>query len=150
MTRRLAKPRPVQGETGSTDAARRGAGYAARATGRPMAKRDGHPRQNPAYRPATETPAPAGVFMSPEMVVRHYAAFFGSRMHDQSLDLCVERLQSACASSILRRGIMTTHIDMQRLTSEEAPAAAPTSCRRRIDGDLPYGNRTALAARCAR
>ena len=53
-TRRLAKPRPVQGEAGSDDAARRGTGYAARAAGQPVAERDGHPRQNPAYRPATE------------------------------------------------------------------------------------------------
>ena len=30
-TRRLAKPRPVQGEAGSDDAARRGTGYTARA-----------------------------------------------------------------------------------------------------------------------
>jgi hypothetical protein len=31
VTRRLAKPRPVQGEAGSDDAARRGTGYTARA-----------------------------------------------------------------------------------------------------------------------
>jgi hypothetical protein len=37
VTQRLAKPRPVQGETGSADAARRGAGYTARAIGEPMA-----------------------------------------------------------------------------------------------------------------
>src|SRR4029077_11448044 len=36
-TRRLAKPRPVQGEAGSDDAARRGTGYAARASGQPAA-----------------------------------------------------------------------------------------------------------------
>ena len=36
-TRRLAKPRPVQGEAGSDDAARRGTGYAARALGQPGA-----------------------------------------------------------------------------------------------------------------
>jgi hypothetical protein len=58
VTRRLAKPRPVQGEAGSVDAARRGTGYAARAVRQLPAQRDGHPRQDPAYRPATER-APA-------------------------------------------------------------------------------------------
>ena len=43
-TRRLAKPRPVQGRQAPFETARLGAGYAA--------KMDGHPRQNPAYRPA--------------------------------------------------------------------------------------------------
>src|SRR5437667_11578053 len=64
VTWRLAKPRPVQGEAGSVDAARRGTGYAARAAGQPAAERDGHPRQNPAYRPATENPAHAGFSIS--------------------------------------------------------------------------------------
>src|SRR5207244_9116094 len=62
VTRRLAKPRPVQGEAGSDDAARRGTGYAARAAGQPVAERDGHPRQNPAYRPATEKALAIGAF----------------------------------------------------------------------------------------
>ena len=63
MTRRLAKPRPVQGEAGSDDAARRGTGYTARAVAQAPAKRDGHPRQNPAYRPATEKALATGLFL---------------------------------------------------------------------------------------
>src|SRR5204862_7959235 len=63
VTRRLAKPRPVQGEAGSVDAARRGTGYAARAAGQPSAQRDGHPRQNPAYRPATGKALETGLFL---------------------------------------------------------------------------------------
>jgi len=47
-TRRLAKPHPVQGEQGPS----RGCPPRARVA----AKRDGHPRQNPAYRPANEKP----------------------------------------------------------------------------------------------
>src|SRR5262245_60336985 len=62
-TRRLAKPRPVQGEAGSDDAARRGTGCAARAVAQAPAKRDGHPRQNPAYRPATEKALATGLFL---------------------------------------------------------------------------------------
>ena len=62
VTRRLAKPRPVQREAGSDDAARRGTGYAARAAGQPAAQRDGHSRQNPAYRPANEKPRSVGAF----------------------------------------------------------------------------------------
>src|SRR6185312_15198375 len=53
-TRRLAKPRPVQGEQGPP----RGCPPRARVA----AKRDGHPRQNPAYRPAKETPGKCGGF----------------------------------------------------------------------------------------
>jgi len=63
VTRRLAKPRPVQGEAGSDEVARRGTGYAARAAGQPAAERDGHPRQNPAYRPATEKALVTGLFL---------------------------------------------------------------------------------------
>ena len=63
VTRRLAKPRPVQGEAGSDDAARRGTGYAARAAGQPAAERVGHPRQNPAYRPATGKALVTGLFL---------------------------------------------------------------------------------------
>ena len=61
VTRRLAKPRPVQDEADPADAARRGIGYVARAAGQPAAQMDGRPRQNPAYRPATER-APQGAF----------------------------------------------------------------------------------------
>ncbi len=64
VTRRLAKPRPVQGEAGSDDAARRGTGYTARADAQAAAQRDGHPRQNPAYRPATEKALVTGLFLS--------------------------------------------------------------------------------------
>ena len=54
-TRRLAKPRPVQGEQGPP----RGCPPRARVA----AKRDGHPRQNPAYRPATEKALETGLFL---------------------------------------------------------------------------------------
>ena len=53
-TRRLAKPRPVQGEQGPP----RGCPPRARVA----AKRDGHPRQNPAYRPAKEKALANGAF----------------------------------------------------------------------------------------
>src|SRR5207247_4464012 len=52
-TRRLAKPRPVQDE----QAPLRGGPP----RGRVVAKRDGHPRQNPAYRPATEKALETGL-----------------------------------------------------------------------------------------
>src|SRR5215203_5423699 len=55
-TRRLAKPRPVQGEQGPS----RGSPPRARVA----AKRDGHLRQNPAYRPATEKASETGLFLS--------------------------------------------------------------------------------------
>ena len=55
-TRRLAKPRPVQGEQGPL----RGCPPRARVA----AKRDGHPRQNPAYRPATEKALETGLSLS--------------------------------------------------------------------------------------
>ena len=54
-TRRLAKPRPVQGEQGPP----RGCPPRARVA----AKRDGHPRQNPAYRPATGKALETGLFL---------------------------------------------------------------------------------------
>ena len=54
-TRRLAKPRPVQGEQGPT----RGCPPRARVA----AKRDGHPRQNPAYRPAKGKASETGLFL---------------------------------------------------------------------------------------
>ena len=55
-TRRLAKPRPVQGEQGPP----RGCPPRARVA----AERDGHPRQNPAYRPATEKALETGLSLS--------------------------------------------------------------------------------------
>src|SRR5207247_2892060 len=54
-TRRLAKPRPVQDE----QAPLRGGPPRSRV----VAKRDGHPRQNPAYRPATEKALVTGLFL---------------------------------------------------------------------------------------
>ena len=54
-TRRLAKPRPVQGEQGPP----RGCPPRARVA----AKRDGHPRQNPAYRPAKGKALETGLFL---------------------------------------------------------------------------------------
>ena len=48
------------------DAARRVPGRRQRAGRQRLAQMDGRPRQNPAYRPATKTPAPAGVFYSAE------------------------------------------------------------------------------------
>src|SRR5580692_3497843 len=54
-TRRLAKPRPVQGEQGPL----RGCPPRARVA----AERDGHSRQNPAYRPATEKALETGLFL---------------------------------------------------------------------------------------
>src|SRR3954467_13565195 len=54
-TRRLAKPRPVQGEQGPP----RGCPPRARVA----AEKDGHPRQNPAYRPATGKALETGLFL---------------------------------------------------------------------------------------
>src|SRR5262249_61751142 len=54
-TRRLANPRPVQGEQGPP----RGCPPRARVA----AKRDDHPRQNPAYRPATGKALETGLFL---------------------------------------------------------------------------------------
>src|SRR5207247_9299901 len=54
-TRRLAKPRPVQDE----QAPLRGGPPRSRVA----AQKDGHPRQNPAYRPATEKALETGLFL---------------------------------------------------------------------------------------
>src|SRR5207237_2844498 len=56
-TRRLAKPRPVQGKQAPPS------GGPPR--DRVAAKRDGHPRQNPAYRPAKGKPCNCRVFPFP-------------------------------------------------------------------------------------
>jgi hypothetical protein len=53
----------VQGEQAPPEVARRGAGCAARAAEKSAAQMDGHPRQNPAYRPATEKALATGLFL---------------------------------------------------------------------------------------
>ena len=106
-TRRLAKPRPVQGEAGSDDAARRGTGYAARAVAQAPAKRDGHPRQNPAYGPAKETALATGLFLWTRFrrrLVRLAIAFtYHGRTMLLALQLCFESKGSLVQAVDLRR-----------------------------------------------
>ena len=63
VTRRLPNPVRCKANRLRYQAARRGAGCAARASGQPEAQMDGHPRQNPAYGLLRENPAMCRVFL---------------------------------------------------------------------------------------